>query len=89
MSRAFTPSQRAAIASAKKSGTPTRAIAKRFHVREAAILVVCAEVEAMQAAGKLTPAPYAVGYRTAVYGVCECGPLGIYARSNLMWGTRP
>lgn len=86
MSRVFTPSQRAAIASARRSGTPLRAIAKRFRVREAVIVAVCAEVKAMQEAGQLTPAPYVEGYRTAIYGVCMCGPTGIFGRRNYAWG---
>lgn len=84
MPRTFTPSERASIASAHKGGATVKAIAKRYHVRPDVISSICKEVEALMTTGKLTPPPYATGYRTAIYGVSN----GAGGRRNLSWGTK-
>lgn len=84
MSRVFTPSERASIASAHRGGATVKAIAKRYHVRSDTISSICKEVETLITTGKLTPPPYATGYRTAIYGVSN----GAGGRRNLSWGTK-
>jgi hypothetical protein len=81
MSRTFTPSERAAILSARKDKAPIAALAKRFHVGKGVMAALCEELAQTQTTGALTPAPYATGYRTAVYNVRNGA-----SKRNISWG---